>query len=442
MDPSNSLFIFKSTNHENQVIIDIPNQSITGAVLEDEDFQELVSHANTDLHFHDSDRDRSNHQGTQLSSTISDISTTISNNSDVSSALSHSQDSTIHLSSTQKTGLTDSSSTTLHTHDASNIWGINTLVTNLIDTEVQLPNQDLDTTNSPSFANLNIDNGYIKSSGDLKLMIDSNSNNYTDKFSVSSNTTGSPLDMLSMSSQGFVKLRNCLASGDFSKTVQIDAYSDDTTQVWRIGNTEDIGTCDENTLHIMNAKSDADICISCTNSSGTQTEVVKIDKDGMTPTKLFCSNIYVDSSIKIYDYGNWTPTIGGSSGGFMSGSYTYEEVGLWTRCFSMVTLEFMIEYLNDGSKSGNLLIGNIPFLKYNTGLYPYLSIGTCCVTMQNLSPSGDQVPFALCLNDSWTYMAIIESYDNSNYSYVPIDRSTSCGHPNIKGTITYRCREY
>jgi hypothetical protein len=170
MDPSNSLFIFKSTNHENQVIIDIPNQSITGAVLEDEDFQELVSHANTDLHFHDSDRDRSNHQGTQLSSTISDISTTIGNNSDVSSALSHSQDNTIHLSSTQKTGLTDNQSTILHTHDASNISGINTYVTNLIDTEVELPNQDLNTTDSPSFVSVSTQTiNVIDSSPELVL---------------------------------------------------------------------------------------------------------------------------------------------------------------------------------------------------------------------------------------------------------------------------------
>lgn len=49
----------------------------------------LQDSTSTTLHYHDSDRDRSNHSGTQTASTISDFDTEVSNNSDVSANTTH-----------------------------------------------------------------------------------------------------------------------------------------------------------------------------------------------------------------------------------------------------------------------------------------------------------------------------------------------------------------
>ena len=46
----------------------------------------LVGGINTTLHFHDSDRDRTNHTGTQLAATISDFQTTVTANTDVAAS--------------------------------------------------------------------------------------------------------------------------------------------------------------------------------------------------------------------------------------------------------------------------------------------------------------------------------------------------------------------
>lgn len=45
---------------------------------------DLTDGGNSTLHYHDSDRDRSNHTGVQTASTISDFHTQVSSNSDVS----------------------------------------------------------------------------------------------------------------------------------------------------------------------------------------------------------------------------------------------------------------------------------------------------------------------------------------------------------------------
>jgi hypothetical protein len=48
-----------------------------------EEVEELTGSGNTNLHYHDSDRDRANHTGTQTADTISDLDQAISNNEDV-----------------------------------------------------------------------------------------------------------------------------------------------------------------------------------------------------------------------------------------------------------------------------------------------------------------------------------------------------------------------
>lgn len=77
---------------------------------------DLTDAGESTLHYHDSDRARVNHTGTQIASTISDFDTEVSNNPDVSAAKAHSDDSSIHLSSVQKTDLTDTGESTLHYH--------------------------------------------------------------------------------------------------------------------------------------------------------------------------------------------------------------------------------------------------------------------------------------------------------------------------------------
>ena len=440
MDSKNSLFIFKSKNHENQVVIDIPNETITGAVLEDEDFQELVSHQSTDLHYHDADRSRANHSGSQLSSTISDLSTTIGSHSDVSSALSHANDSTIHLTSTQKTGLTNGESTTLHIHDISDLENVESYVSGLISDIVGLPDQcsELDIGDSPNFSG-------IKSNSDLTLTIDNNGSSYVDRFIVKSNTE--ELNLFTMDSQGGVYLYNGGPnSGSFDKRIRLLARSgsDQNVNQWSLGNAGAWTGQTDDDLILENFVADSKIFIR-TKESGEEytSNRATIDHEGVTLSNdlTIGGDLYMNNALKFYDVGTWTPQIAGGTS-VLSGAYTWYETGEYVRIGCLVYLNFYIEYLNDGSHTGDLRIYGIPFLKYQDTGMCYSSTGTITVSNQNLSPTGDQVPFCLYLHYSWDFLAIIESYDNDAYSWVPIDESTSGSHCILRGTITYRCREY
>jgi hypothetical protein len=78
------------TNTGDQVSSDFTHNNLSGLDLGD--YQHLTSTQKTDLtdagdsalHYHSSDRDRTNHTGTQTASTISDFDTEVSNNTDVS----------------------------------------------------------------------------------------------------------------------------------------------------------------------------------------------------------------------------------------------------------------------------------------------------------------------------------------------------------------------
>jgi hypothetical protein len=442
MDSEASTFTFKTTKVDKQIVIDIPNESITGAKLEDEDFQELIGHASTTLHYHDTDRERTNHTGTQLSSTISDLTTTIQTDSHVSEAYAHSSNSDIHLTSTQKTDLTSYGTIDWHTHEISSMANAESYITGLITSTVGQSDQvdELDSGDVPNFSG-------IKSDGALTLTIADDSTSYLDALQVQSNIED--LKVLSANSQGLFKLYNAGPEGPYCESrILLSAYSganQDEGQ-WRLGNPgEDVSYSQtDDDLLIENSKTSGKIFVRTKNSTDEVPETrATIDDQAITLSSDLAigGEFFLNSSTSFYATGTWTPTIGCPSG-YLSDSYTNMEMGEYVRIASLVYLNFYIDYLNDGSHSGNLYIGGIPFLKYNGTGMCYSSTGTVTLSCQNLTPSSDQVPFCLYLHYNWSHMAIIESYDNDNYSWVPIDGTTSGAHPFLRGSIVYRCREY
>jgi hypothetical protein len=73
-------------DHHNELhtVASHSDTTATGAQL-----NTLVAGANTTLHYHDADRARANHTGTQLAATISDFDTEVTNNADVAANTTH-----------------------------------------------------------------------------------------------------------------------------------------------------------------------------------------------------------------------------------------------------------------------------------------------------------------------------------------------------------------
>jgi hypothetical protein len=188
--------------------------SATGSQLDT-----LVAGLNTTLHFHDSDRDRSNHSGTQLASTISDFDTEVSNNTDVSANTTHrgsdgKDHSDVVLNNTHRSsdGKDHSDVVLNNTHRSSD------------GTDHGFIDQDLQTTASPSWAGVTISGitqGSILFAGSGGAVSQDNANLFfddtNDYIGLGTNT---PADRVGVKSAGGTAIAQLgstlLTNGDFA----------------------------------------------------------------------------------------------------------------------------------------------------------------------------------------------------------------------------------
>jgi len=171
MDIFDSLFELSSNS------LDDIDDGVTYGKLELTAISSLTSGVDTTLHFHDSDRDRSNHTGTQTASTISDFHTVVSENTDVVNSFDKTADTMDDISDGDTYKKTENNYTD---EEKAKLDGIETRITDTFDTGTFLMASFSSSVHSGAILKYSIKNGANIRTGSLYIATDGTDVNITD----------------------------------------------------------------------------------------------------------------------------------------------------------------------------------------------------------------------------------------------------------------------